>query len=200
MASCDYCDVTFVNTCDDAFYFQETPEMAEDLAEDGFAKSPLEPEIRWVLSKSNQFLLFHESQFEVKNLDETELNQPDCQFKIQNYNDMETDGGPKGRPIMLYASIGGDKMVVRCQQDSISSEKIDLPKKIDESTSDKLFYMEECQASHMYKFRSSKFPNKYLGFAPDANGNLNKLVLKTSEEPDNKCEWRVCDCKGGLKM
>ncbi|KAI4815311.1 hypothetical protein KUCAC02_005460, partial [Chaenocephalus aceratus] len=94
--------------------------MGEDLAEDGFAKSLLEPEIRWVLSKSNQFLLFHESQFEVKNLDETQLNHPDCQFKIQNYNDMETDG----RPIMLYASIGGDKMVVRCEQDSISSERI----------------------------------------------------------------------------
>ncbi|XP_034095847.1 uncharacterized protein LOC117562137 isoform X3 [Gymnodraco acuticeps] len=200
MASCDYSHVTFVNTCDDAFYFQETLEMGEDLAEDGFAKSPLEPEIHWVLSKSNQFLLFHESQFEVKNLDKTQLNQPDCQFKIQNYNDMETDGGPKGRPIMLYASIGGDKMVVRCEQDSISSEQIDLPKKIDESTSDKLFYMEKSQASHMYKFRSSKFPNKYLGFVLDANLNLNKLVLKTSKEPDNKCEWRVCNCKSDLKM
>ncbi|KAK5929769.1 hypothetical protein CgunFtcFv8_010979 [Champsocephalus gunnari] len=174
----------------------ETPEIGEDMAEDGFAKSLLEPEIRWVLSKSNQFLLFHESQFEVKNLDETQLNQPDCQFKIQNYSDMETDG----RPIMLYASIGGDKVVVRCEQDSISSERIDLPEKIDESTNDKLFYMEKSQASHMYKFRSSKFPNKYLGFAPDANLNLNKLVLKTSEEPDNKCEWRVCDFNGSLKM
>ncbi|XP_010769641.1 uncharacterized protein isoform X2 [Notothenia coriiceps] len=124
MASCDYSHVTFVNICDDAFYFQETPEMGEDLTEDGFAKSPAEPEIRWVRSKSNQFLHFHESQFEVKNLDETELKKPDCQFNIQNYNDMETDGGQKGRPIMLYASIGPVKMVVCCKQDGISSEKI----------------------------------------------------------------------------
>lgn len=203
MASCGYSHVTFVSTCDDAFYFQETPEMGEDLAEDGFTKSPLDPKIRWVHSKSNLFLLIqnenHKCQFEVKDLDETQRKQPDCQFKIQTYQEMETDGASKGVPIMLYASIGAQKMVVCCDQDSIFSEEIDLPKKIDESTSDKLFFMEEYEASHMYKFRSSKFRNKYLGFAPDGNG-LNKLVLKTSEGPDNKCVWRVSPPKSNLKM
>ncbi|KAF3847217.1 hypothetical protein F7725_020245 [Dissostichus mawsoni] len=94
---------------------------------------------------------------------------------------------------MLYASLSDHKMVVCCKQDTIYPEKIDLPKdlpkKIDESTCSKLFYMEESQGSKMYKFRSSKFPTKYLAFAPDAN-HLNKLVLKTSGEPDYKCDWR----------
>ncbi|KAK1900028.1 Interleukin-18 [Dissostichus eleginoides] len=196
MESCDYSHVTFVDTCDDAFYFQETPEMGEDFAEDCFTKSRQEPKIRWVQSNFNQFLLIDESQFVVENLDVTQLQQPDCNFKIQTYLEMgpETDGGPKGVPIMLYASLGDHKMVVCCKQDSIYPEKIDLPKelpkKIDESTCSKLFYMEESQGSKMYKFRSSMFPTKYLAFAPDAN-HLNKLVLKTSGELDYKCDWHV---------
>ncbi|XP_063763174.1 uncharacterized protein LOC134880283 isoform X2 [Eleginops maclovinus] len=179
MASCGDSCVSFMGTCDNAFYFQE---ICRDLDEDSFKMSSQKPKIYWVQSKDNKFLLIKPGcQFEVNNLNNDQLQHSDCKFGIQPY--LEKGQGRDGIPAMLYAVVGNKKVVVCCNQDFHIHPEVDLPRDIHDDACSALFYMKKIQGSGKYQFESAMCHNKYLGFEPDRNNStLQKLVLKNVSE------------------
>ncbi|XP_054457320.1 uncharacterized protein LOC129093342 [Anoplopoma fimbria] len=212
MASCCCSPVTWIGTCNDAFYFQVvSADTGVDEDSFGISKRCLN---YWVRSKDNKFLLLNsEQQFQVQNLTSELLCQPDCKVKIQIYNNLdmhyvknegknmvacrgETDAikrGREGMAVMLYVENEGKKIVV-CggETDNIYPEKMEtLPEEIKGSNHKALFYMTKLSPANTFWFESSMYPSMYLGFEPDGfNPSLNKLVMhnKAQDEVDESCQ------------
>ncbi|XP_070761853.1 uncharacterized protein [Enoplosus armatus] len=182
---------TFSCICENAFYF-------EDMEEDAFGISDQHCK-HLIRSKDNKFLLVNaKGQFQGQNLTSQQQCQPDCKFNIQIYKESSLVGR-KGRAVMLYAIKDGKKMVACCNANNeMYPEAMDLPKQIEETAHKALFYLIKlANETNKYMFESSLYPQRFLGFEPNAdNPSLNKLVLrhKGKDEVDDRCEMTFSDC------
>ncbi|KAF1393634.1 hypothetical protein PFLUV_G00018080 [Perca fluviatilis] len=177
--------VTFVQTIENSFYFRD---VDEDTLE--FCKS--DSMDRWVQSKDSKYLLLSaEGQFQGQNLSYDQRCCLDCTFKIQTYKDNSVENS-RGTPAMLYVKKHDKNMVVCCSEtenNAIYPEEMNtIPEKIVETTHKALFYMKkECTKTNIYMFESSKYKSQFLGFEPDEDPSLIKLVLHAVDESCRIC-------------
>ncbi|XP_041849895.1 interleukin-18-like [Melanotaenia boesemani] len=188
-----HCDpsipIRFQDICQDSFYFTET-ETDADLQEDDFCKCGREAKTFMIESNERKFLILTtDGTLEAQDLDQVERGRSGCKFNIQEY--LDSSSQPKmGKPVMLYASKDGQKMVVCCRENGdVYPKPMDLPTNISGEEHEAMFYQERISCGRC-RFESTMYKNHFLAFEPDQNiPGLYKLLLhyKGETEVDESC-------------
>lgn len=158
----------------DKFYFKDFEEDEVDTDTFEFSRT-MQNLIR---CPDSRFLILNDAnQFDLKWLNSQEQRSSDYKFNISLYKDLSTQSN-YGRAVMLYASSLRDdkKYAAVCKnQNEVGAEEVKEPNQtINESKHKAVFYLIQDQQPDKFKFRSSLFPDRALGFD---EYDSHKLVL-----------------------
>ncbi|XP_020500522.1 interleukin-18 isoform X2 [Labrus bergylta] len=194
MATNGFATATFVDTCEDAFYF-EVGETDKCLDSDAFGKTDNCCQC-WIQSNNNKFLMLSDDgQFQAQNLNiRQQQRESGCKFHFQFYNKNPSE--KPGKAVILYSNKDGKNMVVSCSNmHQVCPVEMDLPGHIEENSNKAIFYrVNVTSTSGRYLFESSLYPDHYLGLETDeSNPFLEKLVLrqKSRDEVDESTQLLV---------
>ncbi|XP_008278771.1 interleukin-18-like [Stegastes partitus] len=198
--------ITFMDIDNHSFYF-----TAEDdgLEEDTFNKS-VKFSVHEIQSMDQKILTLNkeENKFLFQCLTDKERceHKFECKFTIHIYQSNSRES-IVGRPVMLYANKGEEKMVACCHGNcEIQAEAMKLPNKVDATADKALFYMKELASTDTVVFESALYRNHFLGFQRDEkNPWQHKLVLiQQVDGTDSRNEFlklppHSCCSGGGAK-
>ncbi|XP_060902024.1 interleukin-18-like [Labrus mixtus] len=193
MATNGFTTATFVDTFEDAFYF-EVGETDKCMDSDAFGKTNNCCQC-WIQSNNNKFLMLSDDgQFQAQNLNiQQQQSKSGCKFHFQFYNENQSER--PGKAVILYSNKDGKNMVVSCsnKHQVCPEEMQDLPGHIEDNKNKVIFYrVNVTSTSCRYLFESSMYRDHYLGLEPDeSNRSLEKLVLrhKSSDEVDESTQF-----------
>lgn len=187
--------VSFLAIHCNSFYFSEEK---RDFETDAFQKSDVKK--YHFKSNDNKFLLLNAEDFEFENLTDKKQQNTEHEINVQIYKNNHLDEKKTGRAVMLYVCKGQQKWVACCRGNfEIYAKAMDqeLPKNLDKTHDDTLFYMEELSVPDTYLFESKLHQGWFLGFqCDDDNASQHKLALiHNRNEVDNASPILVTECK-----
>ncbi|KAK5610920.1 hypothetical protein CRENBAI_024530 [Crenichthys baileyi] len=203
MATCEDSPLMFAETCNDTFYFLDTEYVSRsaspktDLCPDAFRKGKQRPNSYWIQSMDQKFLVLRTSgNFEFEDRTTHDRGLSDCKFDIQIYQ----DSTEHTQPVMLYACINGQKMMVSCKNNKeVSPEPMNTSGlDIINETRHKALFRWKNISTGKYKFESTMYTGYFLAFEPlEDKPCLHKLILRPEpkDEVDESMVISVSNCK-----